>query len=148
MPEVGEKKEEKVFPPPPPPHPEVASPSCDNQDAVRSCTSEDGHSKFCSRPLYGISSRRKIRRNPGVLILWVYRHEDHPYPSKGEKEELAKWAGMTTRQLNDWFANARRNIKKKGWHDWKKKHSPSSAELNPRPGRHAALQWGVSCYNF
>lgn len=59
------------------------------------------------------------------------------YPSKGEKHYLAHYAGMTQRQLNDWFANARRNIKKVGYETWKEKHSAYSAYfagINPFRG--------------
>lgn len=86
------------------------------------------------QPLICCRTGRKIRRNPGVLVRWIYLHERNYYPTKAEKEELCQDAGMTMRQLNDWFANARRNIKKKGMEYWKKKHSPYSARLT-QPGR-------------
>nr|CAC83019.1 iroquios homeodomain protein [Suberites domuncula] len=66
-------------------------------------------------------------RNPAVLVLWIEEHSANPYPTKAEKNFLAHYAGMTTRQLNDWFANARRNIKKIGYETWKEKHSAYSA---------------------
>ena len=76
------------------------------------------------------NSRRKIRRNPAVLIQWIEEHPLNPYPTKIEKSQLALYAGMNQRQLNDWFANARRNIKKVGYDKWKKKHSGYSAILS------------------
>ena len=73
------------------------------------------------------------RRNPAVLIRWIEEHPYNPYPTKAEKHYLAFYAGMTQRQLNDWFANARRNIKKVGYEAWKKKHSGFSAILSGIP---------------
>ena len=73
------------------------------------------------------------RRNPAVLIRWIEDHPFNPYPTKGEKQGLAYYAGMTQRQLNDWFANARRNIKKVGYENWKKKHNGFSAILSGMP---------------
>ena len=73
------------------------------------------------------------RRNPAVLIRWIEDHPFNPYPTKVEKQGLAFYAGMTQRQLNDWFANARRNIKKVGYENWKKKHSGFSAILSGIP---------------
>lgn len=76
---------------------------------------------------------RRPRRNPAVLIRWIEDHPYNPYPTKAEKHYLAYYAGMTQRQLNDWFANARRNIKKVGYDAWKKKHSGFSAILSGFP---------------
>lgn len=73
------------------------------------------------------------RRNPAVLIHWIEEHPYNPYPTKGEKQGLAFYAGMTQRQLNDWFANARRNIKKVGFENWKKKHNGFSAVMSGIP---------------
>ena len=77
--------------------------------------------------------RKRLRRNPAVLIRWIEDHPFNPYPTKGEKQGLAFYAGMTQRQLNDWFANARRNIKKVGYENWKKKHNGFSAILSGIP---------------
>ena len=67
------------------------------------------------------------RRNTAVLVKWLSQHCQTPYPTKAEKRELTHLAGMNMRQLNDWFANARRNIKKLGYEKWKKKHPEFSA---------------------
>lgn len=73
---------------------------------------------------------KKVRRNPGVLITWIHTHSSSPYPTKAEKDMLSRLAGMNLRQLNDWFANARRNIKKKGGYTkWREKHPGHSAAL-------------------
>lgn len=75
----------------------------------------------------------KTKRNHAVLIQWLETHHENPYPTKAEKHYLACYANMTQRQLNDWFANARRNIKKIGFTAWKAKHS--SALINSRTRR-------------
>ncbi len=81
-----------------------------------------------SSPTIGIVSQLGKRpRNPAVLILWIEDHSHNPYPTKAEKTMLALYAGMSEKQLNDWFANARRNIKKIGYPAWKEKHSTYSA---------------------
>ena len=87
--------------------------------------------KYCSGSRsHGRSLAEKKRRNPGVLIKWIHAHCNHPYPTKSEKDYLTLYAGMNLRQLNDWFANARRNIKKKGGYEsWKEKHPGHSACL-------------------
>jgi hypothetical protein len=54
-------------------------------------------------------------------VQWIEEHYDNPYPNKSEKKQLAAMSGTTLRQLNDWFANARRNIKKLGYQTWRKK---------------------------
>ncbi|KAL5467461.1 hypothetical protein EMCRGX_G031687 [Ephydatia muelleri] len=77
------------------------------------------------------------RRNPAVLIQWIEEHPQNPYPNKSEKQFLAYYAGMSQRQLNDWFANARRNIKKIGYETWKRKHTGFSAMLSGIPQKPA-----------
>lgn len=86
---------------------------------------EDGGTNIHSPSKKNCGYRRP--RNPAVLVLWIEEHSQNPYPSKAEKHYLAHCAGMTQRQLNDWFANARRNIKKVGYQTWKVKHSAYSA---------------------
>lgn len=90
--------------------------------------------------------KRKVRRNPAVLSRWIQEHHPSSYPTKMEKELLSRKAGMTIRQLNDFFANARRNIKKKGFEAWKKKHPSYSAFLSP--GRNFFLQLALVKYNL
>lgn len=75
----------------------------------------------------------KVKRNHAVLVQWLETHHQNPYPTKAEKHYLACSANMTQRQLNDWFANARRNIKKVGFPMWKAKHTPN---LNGGRSRH------------
>lgn len=47
-----------------------------------------------------------------VLILkqWLNEHLDNPYPTYKEKEALSKESGLTKRQIQNWFTNARKVI--------------------------------------
>lgn len=42
---------------------------------------------------------------------WFYQHQEWPYPSHGQKAELARETGFTRKQVSDWFTNARRRQK-------------------------------------
>lgn len=96
--------------------------SISDTNRLQACDSKTANVSF--------SCEKKIRRNPGVLITWIHTHSSSPYPTKAEKDMLSRLAGMNLRQLNDWFANARRNIKKKGGYiKWREKHPGHSAAL-------------------
>ena len=43
-----------------------------------------------------------------VLKGWVELHIDDPYPSVSEKHELSMAAGLSIKQVNDWFTNFRK----------------------------------------
>ena len=43
-----------------------------------------------------------------VLKKWVDMHIEDPYPSVTEKEDLAFSAGLSLKQVNDWFTNYRK----------------------------------------
>jgi len=63
-----------------------------------------------------LDSRRK-RRNfskpaSEVLNEYFYAHLNNPYPSEEVKEELAKKAGISISQVNNWFGNKRIRYKK------------------------------------
>lgn len=51
------------------------------------------------------------KRNIAILDKWIGEHSFHPFPTKPEKLYLAEQAGVNLRLLDDWFANARRNLK-------------------------------------
>jgi hypothetical protein len=42
------------------------------------------------------------------LQMWLDDHASDPYPTHGEKDELAKATGLTVKQVSNWFLNARR----------------------------------------
>lgn len=64
-------------------------------------------------PPLQLSMKPKSRPNfskKALLILqdWLRVHRDHPYPSPEAKERLRDITGLSIKQLNDWFINARR----------------------------------------
>lgn len=46
-------------------------------------------------------------RTLDILNTWFDEHSDKPYPTKKEKEELARRCKMTTKQISTWFNNKR-----------------------------------------
>ncbi|PON74588.1 Knotted like homeodomain transcription factor [Parasponia andersonii] len=42
-----------------------------------------------------------------ILRAWLFEHFLHPYPKESEKVILAKQTGLTTKQVANWFINAR-----------------------------------------
>ncbi|KAL1963440.1 hypothetical protein VTN77DRAFT_8341 [Rasamsonia byssochlamydoides] len=57
------------------------------------------------------NSRPFSRKGARVLRNWFHQHQDFPYPTDEEKKALAQEAGLTKRQVSNWFANARRRQK-------------------------------------
>jgi hypothetical protein len=47
-----------------------------------------------------------------VMKDWMFspEHFYHPYPSEAEKQQLADAAGITQKQLSNWFTNARKRL--------------------------------------
>ncbi|XP_060062996.1 uncharacterized protein LOC132543504 [Ylistrum balloti] len=43
----------------------------------------------------------------GAMMSWYESHRENPYPSKVEKEMMAKLGGITVTQVKSWFANKR-----------------------------------------
>ncbi|KAK0426398.1 hypothetical protein QR680_009688 [Steinernema hermaphroditum] len=60
-----------------------------------------------------------------VLQRWFDENLENPYPNNHDKQMLGRKAQMTPVQINNWFANARRRIKKRGL---SKSPSPSSSK--------------------
>jgi hypothetical protein len=50
------------------------------------------------------NSKRQARLQ---LVDWFQTHVEHPFPSKQQKLQLCQQTGMTLKQLNKWFINAR-----------------------------------------
>ena len=61
------------------------------------------------------SSRSNTRTRP--LRIWFDAHQEHPYPSESNKENLCLESGLARTQVDNWFSNARR----------RKKHSEDAA---------------------
>jgi len=61
-----------------------------------------------------VKNRRYIRmpnfpkRSVIVLKNWLNSHLDNPYPTYKEKESLSKESGLSKRQIQNWFTNARK----------------------------------------
>ena len=47
-----------------------------------------------------------------VLKKWLSENLTKPYPSEGEKVQMAQESGLTRAQVNMWFKNARRKMAK------------------------------------
>ncbi|KAL1985352.1 hypothetical protein VTN96DRAFT_8030 [Rasamsonia emersonii] len=62
-------------------------------------------------PVDNNSSKPFSRKGARILRNWFHRHQDFPYPTDEEKTALAHEAGLTKRQVSNWFANARRRQK-------------------------------------
>lgn len=75
-------------------------------------------------------------RNSSVLVRWIKDHRSSPYPSKGDKQMLAVQAGMTLTQVSNWFANARRRIKKIGMEEWLEVHAGALTDRPLQPFRY------------
>ncbi|KXN70847.1 hypothetical protein CONCODRAFT_78649 [Conidiobolus coronatus NRRL 28638] len=47
-----------------------------------------------------------------VLKEWLVEHINHPYPKESEKDQLAIKTKLSSRQIENWFINARRRVLK------------------------------------
>jgi len=45
-----------------------------------------------------------------LLKKWLFDHLFHPYPTEEEKSALSMQTGLSSKQISDWFINARRRI--------------------------------------
>ncbi|KAK9446925.1 uncharacterized protein V1518DRAFT_121005 [Limtongia smithiae] len=59
------------------------------------------------------AARRSKLSDPASVILtkWLRTHSGRPYPSKAEKEGLARDCKLTQQQVDDWFINRRRTTR-------------------------------------
>lgn len=48
------------------------------------------------------------KRSVNTLKIWLNQHIDNPYPTHKEKELLSKESGLSKRQIQNWFTNARK----------------------------------------
>ena len=53
------------------------------------------------RPNYS-KERKKI------MMKWLNEHEDNPYPTDAQKEELGRQTGLSMNQVKVWFVDTRR----------------------------------------
>ncbi|TKR92455.1 hypothetical protein L596_007102 [Steinernema carpocapsae] len=90
-----------------------------------------GH--FVAFPAYGVpQGTRTSSSSPvngtSILQKWLDENMEYPYPNNHEKAMLAKKTQKSPVQINNWFANARRRIKKQGI----RLKSPSSTSSSPK----------------
>ncbi|KAG2388070.1 hypothetical protein C9374_000920 [Naegleria lovaniensis] len=69
----------------------------------------DSNSADCS-----MSKKRKrsnfSKKDKELLIDWLHKHAEYPYPTDEEKEELLERVSMTKDQLETWFVNNRKRL--------------------------------------
>lgn len=75
-----------------------------NMDALRSEGMED-----TKIPTQSSKPKRKMlpKAATSVLLDWLKKNIDNPYPSDPEKENLRNLTGLALGQINNWFTNAR-----------------------------------------
>ncbi|KAF2364782.1 Homeobox KN domain [Trinorchestia longiramus] len=56
-------------------------------------------------------TRAYLKQRSHVLGRWFVTHFTHPYPSKEQKDKLAKRTNMSRNQVSEWFGNMRRRIR-------------------------------------
>ena len=75
--------------------------SMDHPGCVERRQGYDGQCLFDGRFSLASASKR-------VLKAWFDEHLDSPYPTPKEKSLLARSAGLSIKQVNDWFTNYRK----------------------------------------
>ncbi|CZR45953.1 uncharacterized protein FPRO_11400 [Fusarium proliferatum ET1] len=76
-------------------------------ECVRAPESESSVSPHNLQPTTKIGTRFSRETN-GILKAWFSRRTDNPYPSRAEKQQLQQQTGLSSLQLTNWLANARR----------------------------------------
>jgi hypothetical protein len=57
------------------------------------------------------NSARFSRKAISILKSWLRNHNDNPYPTEQERDDLKQNTGLTRTQISNWLANARRRGK-------------------------------------
>lgn len=70
------------------------------------------------------SSARFSRKAVNIMKGWLREHNDNPYPTEPEKDQLKQSTGLTRTQISNWLANARRRGKVR----------PATGTNSPVPG--------------
>ncbi|KAI8724274.1 hypothetical protein NCS52_00285100 [Fusarium sp. LHS14.1] len=76
-------------------------------DCVLAPDAESSESLPSLQPTAKIGTRFSRETN-GILKAWFSQRAGHPYPSRAEKQQLQKQTGLSSLQLTNWLANARR----------------------------------------
>ena len=69
-----------------------------------------------------VKFRKMKDENKKYLTQWMHQHKKHPYPTKEEKILLGEICSLRPSQIETWFGNRRREIKKSSMEEWLKKH--------------------------
>ena len=73
---------------------------------------EELKKRFCGPALLRAHSRHRrfslTNDSKRLLKQWFNDHIEHPYPTQREKDALARSAGLSLKQINDWFTNYRK----------------------------------------
>ena len=101
------------------------------QQAAGSGTETEGNSGSSDSELGRDCSGRPIRRrrsklphrSQALLRDWLQAHVHHPYPSVGERRQLAEQARLSPQQVQNWFTNTR----KRWWAPWQQQQQRGSA---------------------
>ncbi|KXS21746.1 hypothetical protein M427DRAFT_130462 [Gonapodya prolifera JEL478] len=60
-------------------------------------------------PKFGNGRRPNFsKEQKAVMMSWLSTHKAHPFPTESEKLRFCDATGLSLRQINDWFINARR----------------------------------------
>ncbi|XP_008850688.1 homeobox protein TGIF2LX [Nannospalax galili] len=61
-------------------------------------------------PLDSLKTRKGFLPTASVMVLraWLYEHGFNAYPSEAEKRLLSEQSNLSSEQISNWFANARR----------------------------------------
>ena len=84
----------------------------ENSETVVDTTNiTDSDENYNSSKILKIDKKTE-KKNDGTydLRLWLLQHSDSPYPTAEETEQLALQTGLTVKNVEDWFENARRDI--------------------------------------
>ena len=113
-------KEASSRPPPgssSPPPGSNSPPPGSSSPPPESSSSPPGYSSYRQGASMSVKRKRNMR-NTDVLVDWVREHPQSPYPDKPTKVYLTCKTNMTLKQLDDWFSNSRRDIKRIGMSTW------------------------------
>jgi hypothetical protein len=73
------------------------------------------------------SGARLSRKAISILKGWMRDHNENPYPTEQDKDDLKEETGLTRTQISNWFANARRRGKSRSSSD---SSSPGTAAVD------------------
>ena len=95
--------------PPKRPHQGNRSPPQQSSSSPQQQTSRTPpkHTTRGGKSLKQPSPQKSSSKTLDILNQWFDEHSDKPYPTKKEKEELAKRCKMTVKQVSTWFNNKR-----------------------------------------